>query len=88
MCTYYDPRETSKQCREDDAEQVHDKAGANFCDYYKPRHDAFDPARLLAAESATRQLEELFGQGADAGTESGRADQDRALQDAEALFRK
>lgn len=88
MCRFYDPHETSKQCREDDAEPVRDKAGANFCDYFKPRDDAFDPTGRRAAQSAARQLADLFGGDSDAAGRSDAGDRDQSLQDAEALFRK
>ncbi len=88
MCTFYDPNETSKQCTEDDAEEVKDKASANFCDYFEPRAGAFDPARLAASENAAKQLEALFGDSPEGEQASGTEQPDSTLTEAEALFRK
>ncbi len=88
MCRFYDPNETSKQCNEDDADQVRDKASANFCDYFKPAPGAFDPARLAAAESAAQALEALFGDAPRDEGKLGGENVDSTLADAEALFRK
>lgn len=60
MCTFYD-RSRPKQCREDDAEEVRDKERPNFCDYYRPRPGAFDPARAEVEKQALAQLDSLFG---------------------------
>jgi hypothetical protein len=43
LCEFYDPRLTSK-CREERAEEVRDREVANFCDYFKPRPDAYSAA--------------------------------------------
>lgn len=60
MCTSYDPR-VAKKCREDDAEEVKGKEQANFCDYFRPRPDAFDSALAAAEQKAKDQLSVLFG---------------------------
>jgi hypothetical protein len=86
MCRHFDVRETSKQCREDDAEKVHDKAAANFCDYFDPSPDAHEGSALRAEQRAHSQLAALFGE-ADSSAQQRSVDDD-ALQDAEALFRK
>ena len=36
LCVDYD-EELAKHCREPTAEEVSDKTGANFCDFFKPR---------------------------------------------------
>jgi hypothetical protein len=61
MCVHYDVRETTKQCREDDAEEVRDKAKANFCEYFSPNPAAFDPSALTAERRARNELDALFG---------------------------
>jgi hypothetical protein len=59
MCVFYDPQVT-KQCREDDAEEVREKERANFCDYFKPRGDAFSGEELAAETQAKEGLATLF----------------------------
>ena len=90
MCAWYDPKETSKQCREDDAEQVYDKQAANFCDYFRLGAGAFDAAAMRAEDAARSQLAALFA--ASPAEQSTAQDQtnheSRLLQDAEALFKK
>ena len=87
MCVYYDPTETSKQCTEDDAEKVHDKVNANFCDYYRPSTTAFDGAAKSAEQKARAELDALFGE-SDARRSSATDATDETFEDAEALFRK
>ena len=52
MCVEYDTA-VAKSCREPIAEEVRDKEHANFCDYFKPRADAYKPRN--AAEIARSQ---------------------------------
>ena len=88
MCAHYDPKETSKQCGEDDAEKVHDKQAANFCDYFTFSNRAFDADGITAHTRARSELSALFGDDVSASAE-GRSDEpDEMLKDAEALFRK
>lgn len=86
MCAHYDPAETSKQCTEDDAERVHDKVNANFCDYFEPSTTAFTGAGHSAEQKARAELEALFGTpSGDRGASKGTGGDD-ALKDAQALF--
>lgn len=87
MCTDFDPAVT-EQCREDDAEEVKDKEGANFCDYFRPTADAHDPRYAGAESQARSQLDSLFGnrQGRD-GNEDPTGDDDDDAAAAEDLFR-
>lgn len=95
MCTHYAPR-LHRGCDEDDAPDVRDKEAANFCDYYVPRHYAFDHGRAGANTSAHAELAKLFGDsqtdseaGADAASAAMPDDPTaRALADAEALFKR
>ncbi|MGD2167018.1 MAG: hypothetical protein PVF63_02860 [Gammaproteobacteria bacterium] len=88
MCACYDPRETSKQCREDDAEEVRDKQAANFCDYFRLAGNAFDAAGIRADTAARSQLADLFDD-TEVGERPARPSEDNQLmQDAEALFKK
>ena len=80
MCRFYDPAVT-KQCREDDAEEVREKTRANFCDYFKPSADAHDPTFVTADTKAKSELDALFGDG------DGDAGDDDATSAADDLFK-
>ena len=60
MCIEYDVA-VAKHCREPTAEEVRDKQGANFCDFFRPRPGAFRPPEQTAIDSARTELERLFG---------------------------
>lgn len=81
MCVFFDAS-VARQCREDDAEEVHDKEKMNFCEWFKPRQDAFDPARAEQAARAGSALEALFG-----GAQAADPDIDPLKQRAEDLFK-
>ena len=72
----------AEQCTEDDAEEVKEKANTNFCDYFKPGFDRFDPAPVAAEGRARNALDALFGDSDD--DEPGGPD---AASDAKDLFR-
>jgi hypothetical protein len=57
---FYEPT-VARQCREPIAEEVRDKQAANFCDYFSPRNDAYQPPGIAAAQHARAQLDGLFG---------------------------
>ncbi len=59
MCTRWAPR-LPKGCSEDDAPEVRDKKGANFCDYFKPSPAAYHPAEQSAEQAARAALDALF----------------------------
>jgi hypothetical protein len=84
MCEWYSTA-VAKHCRETIAEEVKDKERANFCDYFKPRPDAFSAAPADAAAKAKSELDSLFGGGASAPQPS---DADKARAELEALFGK
>ncbi len=59
MCVEYDTS-YAKHCREPTTEEVRRKDEANFCDYFKPKADAYiakDQAELDRSKSA---LDALF----------------------------
>ena len=90
MCTHHAPR-LSRGCDEDDAPDVRDKERANFCDYFRPRPDAFDAERAAASAAAHAELAKLFGDapsGAASAAAPGDADTAKALRNAEALFKR
>jgi hypothetical protein len=60
MCVDYDVH-VAKQCREPTAEEVHDKTAANFCDFFKPRPNAYIPPDTRAIQQSMTELEKLFG---------------------------
>ena len=60
MCRFYDPRLTSR-CREERAEEVRDKEGANFCDWFKPRPNAYRARGDGKTQAAKIKLDNLFG---------------------------
>ena len=59
MCQRFAPQKP-KGCSEEDAIEVRDKKGANFCDYFKPNPRAFNPAEQQAENAARSQLDTLF----------------------------
>jgi hypothetical protein len=81
MCVNYDAT-VPRQCREDDAEEVFDKEKVNFCEWFSPRADAFDPMRASEEARARSALSELFGE----GSETSRT-KDQATQKAEDIFK-
>ena len=60
MCRYFD-RQITRQCSEDGAEDVTEKERPNFCDWFKPNPDAFDPNRKSDSDAALSALDALFG---------------------------
>ena len=60
LCEWYSLA-VAKQCRETVAEEVKDKERANFCDYFKPKPDAWSPAAGAAVDAAKAALDALFG---------------------------
>jgi hypothetical protein len=60
MCTSFDVA-VPRKCREDGAEDVTDKDRPNFCDWFKPSEQAFDPSGKHEAAAAEEALAALFG---------------------------
>ena len=60
MCRHFDSRIT-RQCREDGAEDVSEKERPNFCDWFVPNGDAFDPNRKSETDAAMGALDALCG---------------------------
>jgi len=81
MCKNFDAQ-LPTQCREEDAEEVHNKENANFCDWFQPLAGAFDGARAVEQERAKTELDALFG-----GDGAEGANDDPGLQEAEDLFK-
>lgn len=92
MCRHYDPRVIAA-CKEDAAEEVHDKLKANFCEFFSPSEDAFAPGNRRAHDAAEAALKSLFGDDTDpaqqppaAGGETNPTPDD-PLQRARSLFK-
>jgi len=68
MCEFFDP-DVPKKCREDDAEEVVDKEKMNFCEWFRPNSEAFDPVRAGKAAKARSELDALFGGKVESGSE-------------------
>ncbi len=82
LCEFHDAA-VAKHCREPVAEEVKDKTRANFCDYFRPRAEAY-VAPDSGAARARAELEQLFG-----GAVPTAGDRDAAARLAlEDLFRK
>jgi hypothetical protein len=81
MCRHFDPAAV-RQCLEDDAEDVADKERLNFCEWFVPSENAFDPVAKAEADRAKQSLDALFGEG-----EGSAESPDSSLSEAEKLFR-
>ena len=75
MCRFYDPRLTGL-CQEERAEEVRDKEHANFCDWFKPRPDAYRPSGTAKSQAAKSNLDSLFS-----GSASGSRDKSDTARD-------
>ena len=71
-----------QQCLEDDAEEVGDKERVNFCEWFVPSENAFNPAAKAEADRAKQSLDALFGEADTPADDPG-----SAQSDAEKLFR-
>ena len=60
LCRYYNPN-VAEQCDEDRAEEVRDREGANFCDWFKPRPEAHHPRGAGKSQAAKARLDDLVG---------------------------
>ena len=88
LCVSFAPQ-LADQCTEDDAEDVREKAQANFCDYFEPSPSAYAPGRMTGHERAQAELETLFGSANAPTSTAPDADspQADALSEAEDLFK-
>ena len=85
MCVDYDTA-VAKSCREPIAEEVKEKERANFCDYFKPRPDAYRPRDETEERKSRAALDTLFG--TQAGTAPSPATTDASRAKLDELFRK
>jgi hypothetical protein len=89
MCVEYDVSK-AKHCREPIAEEVRDKDHANFCDFYRPRPDAYRQANQAELDKSRAGLDALFGgkPGSSASGASASSAADEAKRTLEGLFGK
>ena len=59
LCRHYAPSATPP-CDEDRADPPVQKETANFCEFFRPRPDAFEPRRGSRSAGARASLESLF----------------------------
>ena len=85
LCEFYDPH-IADQCREPVADFVKEKERANFCDYFKPRPNAYTPKTDFQAQAAKAELDEIFGLKSDADNSLSEAEKSRKKLDD--LFKK
>jgi hypothetical protein len=64
MCRFY-AESRPGQCDDERADPPTQKENANFCEYFKPRFNAYSNQRGIAADSAKARLESLFGGSSD-----------------------
>ena len=63
LCLHYAPRRPS-DCDHERADPPVIKESANFCDYFKPNRNAFDPKTESQQVSAEANFDALFGDAA------------------------
>lgn len=90
MCVEYDTS-VAKSCREPIAEEVRDKEHANFCDYFKPRADAYKPRNAAEVARSQSGLDALFGgnkpEGKETSTNAPATDAERTRARLDELFK-
>jgi hypothetical protein len=86
LCEWYS-LSVAKHCRETVAEEVKDKERANFCDYFKPKADAYATTDLDASAKAQAELDALFGR-SKPEADSAPSPAEKARLELEALFAK
>lgn len=84
MCRKYTERYHTR-CTDERTDPPERKDTANFCDYFVPRPDAFDPQEKAADQAARERLAGLFGEAPP--SDEGPSDEE-ARQAAESLFGK
>ena len=80
MCRFYDVS-LAQDCSEPMAEEVKEKGRANFCEYFEPDADAFNPSATGGGDASMAALDALFGGSAESPSGSDDADPDRRALD-------
>lgn len=91
LCRFYNPRMLDR-CDHEMAEPAREVDVANFCQYFKPRRDAYNAGEDSRARAARARLEALFGEQAEqqqdsAEVLSAETKQDEARKRLEDLFK-
>jgi hypothetical protein len=81
MCRFYDTG-VAQDCSEPMAEEVKEKTRANYCEFFQPRADAYEPAGDAGKGGELDTLNALFGGIADPSTSEGAVDENRGALDA------
>jgi len=83
LCRHFRPNVTNP-CDEDRAEPPVHKEGANFCEFFRPSTDAFEPSSTTKHAAAKGRLDALFSGEQDTDSTPDVDDAKRKLDD---LFR-
>lgn len=97
MCKSYDTRYTNK-CNDERADPPIYKDTANFCEFFKPLPNAFDPGQDQASKKAQAELQAMFGEDgtpeevheetANDSDDAPMSEEEKARQELEKLFKK
>lgn len=97
MCKSYDTRYPNR-CNDERADPPVYKDTANFCEFFKPLPNAFDPSQDQASKQAQAELKAMFGEddGSDEDAEppaeksddAPMSEEEKARQELEKLFKK
>lgn len=92
MCRFYTPV-TKEKCSNELADEVRDQELANFCEYFKPKTNAYREPDLTEVSTAQSELNALFGASPESSdkpsssSSSGPAKED-VLKELDSLFGK
>jgi len=88
LCEFYDPH-VADQCREPVADFVKEKERANFCDYFKPRPNAYTTMTNSQSHAAKVGLNAMFGlESNDNNSESALSEAEKSRKKLDELFKK
>jgi len=92
MCRFYTPT-TKDKCSKELADEVRDCELANFCEYFKPKPNAYHEPNLAEESAAQSELNALFGTSRESFDEStlrsnSGPSKDERLKELESLFGK
>lgn len=84
MCKSYDTRYPNR-CSDERADPPVYKDTANFCEYFKPKPNAYDPDQDRASQEAQAELQALFGEEGEGETSGDGSDEVREERDDEPM---
>ena len=85
LCEFYD-KHIADQCREPVVDYVKEKQRANFCDYFRPRANAYNPASNGQEKVMNNELNALFGIETKRDKDRGLNEEDRTRSELDRLF--